>query len=209
MSSKNLSAREVQGFVLGLLLITSGGLVIGSGSPGNGSPPLNINGIQTCQTFFFAFSGTGSGPMAVTPGTAAPSMPVSTQTNPAPQSQAGEDFMYVRQGNTYAIFPQSPEESMQYLLLAQMPQLWSDSRHKRSRFRTHVEILDLLKGGPLSTFEVAFQLRLNSKRTRDYLEFLEQQELVERGLEEKALYNTTPKGMVFVERARALLFLDN
>jgi len=94
-------------------------------------------------------------------------------------------------------------------LFAMLPQVWSDSAKKRSRLRICVEILELLKQGPLSPFEVAFQLRLNSKRTKMYLEFLKQQKSLE-SIEQdgRVLYRLTPAGMALIERAKAVLFLD-
>jgi len=203
-SKKNFGAQKMHVIMLGLFLITSSGIVAGSGVPWNVSLPMN--GIQGGQTFFSLPISSPYGSAGVT----TPSIPtVLLQTISTSQSQAGESFVFVRQGDTYAIFPQSSEEPIQYPVLAQTLQMWCDPHRKRSRFRTHVEILELLKNGPLSAFEVAFQLRLNSKRTKEYLEFLEQQELVELGEGKRALYRITPKGMASVEMARAFLFLDN
>jgi len=204
MSSKNLSACEVKATLLGLLLITSGSLAVGWGSPWNGLSPLG--GIQAGQTFVLTTSGQIPGPYPVT---GAAQTPLASLLTTLPvQSPTGQDFVFAREGGSYAIFPASSDEPTHSSLLVQIPQVWYDSHRKRSRFRTHVEILELLRRGPLSAFEVAFQLRLNSKRTREYLEFLELQQLVGRGMEDKALFAITPDGMALIERARALLFLD-
>jgi predicted transcriptional regulator len=203
----NLRAQELQVTMLGLLLITSSGIITESGMPLNALTPQN--GIQAGQTFVSVVVGPTSSSYGVAGQAASTTIPGPLQTILASQSQAGENFIFVRQGETYAVFPQSSDESLQSPLLAQMTQIWNDSHRKRSRFRTHVEILELLKSGPLSAFEVAFQLRLNSKRTREYLEFLEQNGLVELGQREKTLYRITPSGMTLVERARTFLFLDN
>lgn len=37
----------------------------------------------------------------------------------------------------------------------------------------YLEILELLKRGPLTPFEIAFYARLNHKRTKEYINFLE------------------------------------
>jgi predicted transcriptional regulator len=58
-------------------------------------------------------------------------------------------------------------------LFAIMPSLWADHSRKRSRFEVYLEILELLKRGPLTPFEVAFYARLNHKRTKEYINFLE------------------------------------
>jgi len=58
-------------------------------------------------------------------------------------------------------------------LFAIMPDLWADHSRKRSRFEVYLEILELLKRGPLTPFEVAFYARLNHKRTKEYINFLE------------------------------------
>jgi predicted transcriptional regulator len=206
-SKKNLRAQELQVTMLGLLLIISSGIVTGLGMPLNALTPQN--GIQVGQTFVSVIVGPTSSSYGVEGQAASATIPGPLQTILASQSQAGENFFFVRQGETYAVFPQSSDEPLQSPLLTQMPQIWNDSHRKRSRFRTHVEILELLKSGPLSAFEVAFQLRLNSKRTREYLEFLEQNGLVELGHREKTLYRITPSGMALVERAKTFLFLDN
>jgi predicted transcriptional regulator len=96
------------------------------------------------------------------------------------------------------------------LLLALLPQVWLESAKRRSGLRIYVEILELLKAGPLTPFDISFRLRLNAERTRKYLEFLAEHdalETVER--HGKILYGITPAGMSLLERVRAVLFLAN
>lgn len=87
--------------------------------------------------------------------------------------------------------------------------VWLDEAKRRSRFRIFVEILEVLKGGPMTPFEIAFKLRLNSKRTKAYLEHLAEKELLERSLhEDTAVYCLTPRGWDFSENMREAFLLD-
>jgi predicted transcriptional regulator len=91
-------------------------------------------------------------------------------------------------------------------LFAPLLQVWLDSERRRSRFRIYVEILDLLKRGPMTPYEVAFHLRLNRKKAREYLEFLKINSFLEfMEYEGRAAYNITPVGKTFVENLKSVL----
>ena len=88
---------------------------------------------------------------------------------------------------------------------AQLPQAWSDASRKRSRFRIVVEILEVLKDGPMTPYELGFRLRLNEKRTRKYLDLLEKKGLVERTIQDrKAKYVASAAGSAFVANLRMI-----
>jgi predicted transcriptional regulator len=94
-------------------------------------------------------------------------------------------------------------------LFAPLLQVWLDSERRRSRFRIYVEILDLLKGGPMTPYEVAFHLRLNRKKAREYLEFLKINSFLEfMECEGRVTYNITPVGKTFVENLKSVLEAD-
>jgi predicted transcriptional regulator len=91
-------------------------------------------------------------------------------------------------------------------LFAPLLQVWLDSERRRSRFRIYVEILDLLKLGPMTPYEVAFHLRLNRKKAREYLEFLKKNSFLESvEYEGRATYVITPVGKTFVENLKSIL----
>ena len=86
-----------------------------------------------------------------------------------------------------------------------MPNLWADHSRKRSRFEVYLEILELLKRGPLTPFEVAFYARLNHKRTKEYISFLERSgylELIDEDGRTVCVLSTS--GGNVVERVRAI-----
>ncbi|HKW04573.1 MAG TPA: winged helix-turn-helix domain-containing protein [Nitrososphaerales archaeon] len=120
------------------------------------------------------------------------------------------NYIYVRQGNVYNVFPESILEngSGTYGVIVFSPLLsvWLDSERRRSRFRIYVEILDLLRKGPMTPYEVSFHLRLNSKRTRDFMAFLAEKKFLQFSDQEGRLLCTiTPPGAIFVENLRAIL----
>jgi predicted transcriptional regulator len=89
-------------------------------------------------------------------------------------------------------------------------EVWLDSQRRRSRFRIYVETLDILKGGPLTPYEIAFHLRLNRKRTRQYIEFLLDKGFLERiDQDDKTLYSLSAAGRAFLENMKTVLGQDN
>ncbi|MGI0092445.1 MAG: winged helix-turn-helix domain-containing protein [Nitrososphaerales archaeon] len=84
--------------------------------------------------------------------------------------------------------------------------VWLDSERRRSRFRIYVEILDLLKKRPMTPYEISFHLRLNSKRTKDYVEFLAEKKFLDcsdRGA--RLVCSITSSVATFVENMRMTL----
>jgi len=80
-----------------------------------------------------------------------------------------------------------------------------DHSRKRSRFQVYVEILELLKRGPLTPFELAFYARLNHKRTKEYIKFLERAGYVEFIDEDgRAICVLSASGGSLVERLRVI-----
>lgn len=86
-----------------------------------------------------------------------------------------------------------------------IPGLWLDSSKRRSRSQIYVEILELMKRGPMTPFEIAFYARLNHKRTKDYAEFLKRSGYLETVVEDGRLtYVLTKNGIVFLDGVKAL-----
>lgn len=68
-----------------------------------------------------------------------------------------------------------------------------------------MEILDVMKRGPMTPFEVAFYARLNHQRTKAYAEFLEKSGYLQAVVEDgRKMYVLTKDGASFLERAKAL-----
>jgi predicted transcriptional regulator len=89
--------------------------------------------------------------------------------------------------------------------LAVVPRLWTDSARKRSRFQIYIEILELLRRGPLTPFEVAFYARLNHKKAKEYLKFLEQKGYIELVYEDgRRMWVLSTSGGSIVEKVRAI-----
>jgi len=127
-----------------------------------------------------------------------------------PFTGSGVNYFYAREGNTYAVFPESILENggspLSLVTFAPLVSVWLDSERRRSRFRIYVEILDLLKKGPMTPYEVSFHLRLNSKRTREYIEFLADKKFLDCSDEEgKLLCSITMPGATFVDNLRMIL----
>jgi len=127
-------------------------------------------------------------------------------------SSSVTDYFYVRQGNVYYIFPQQDtfengaDSPSAFFAFAPLLFVWLDSERRRSRFRIYVEILDLLKKGPMTPYEVSFHLRLNSKRTREFVEFLAEKKFLDCSEQEgKLVCSITESGFVLVENLRIIL----
>jgi predicted transcriptional regulator len=88
---------------------------------------------------------------------------------------------------------------------AAVPKVWWDFFQRRSKFEIYVEILELMKRGPMTPFEVAFYARLNHQRTKEYTEFLAQSGYLQAMSEDgKTLYALTKEGLGFLERVESL-----
>jgi len=89
---------------------------------------------------------------------------------------------------------------------AAVPKVWWDFFQRRSKFEIYVEILELMKRGPMTPFEVAFYARLNHKRTKEYAEFLAEAGYLHPVTEEgRALYALTKDGIGFLDGLQSLL----
>lgn len=127
-----------------------------------------------------------------------------------PFTGSGVNYFYAREGNTYTVFPENILENggspLSLVVFGPLLTVWLDSERRRSRFRIYVEILDLLKKGPMTPFEVSFHLRLNSKRTREYIEFLAEKNFLECSNQEgKFICTITSPGATFVQNMRMIL----
>jgi predicted transcriptional regulator len=127
-----------------------------------------------------------------------------------PFTGSGLDYFYAREGNTYTIFPENMLENggspLSLVVFGPLLSVWLDSERRRSRFRIYVEILDLLKKGPMTPYEVSFHLRLNSKRTREYIEFLAEKSFLECSDQEgRSICTITSPGATFVQNMRMIL----
>lgn len=89
---------------------------------------------------------------------------------------------------------------------AAVPKIWWDFFQRRSKFEIYVEMLELMKSGPMTPFEVAFYARLNHKRTKEYAEFLADAGYLQPVTEEgRVLYALTNEGQGFLDRVQTLL----
>jgi predicted transcriptional regulator len=127
-----------------------------------------------------------------------------------PFSGSGVDYFYAREGNTYAFFPENILEnggsSLSLVVFGPLLAVWLDSERRRSRFRIYVEILDLLKKGPMTPYEVSFHLRLNSKRTIEYIKFLAEKNFLECSDQQgRFICTITSPGATFVQNMRLIL----
>jgi len=126
-------------------------------------------------------------------------------------SGSSADYIFARQGNAYNVFPVNILENggnpYSIAVFGPLLSVWLDSERRRSRFRIYVEILDLLRKGPITPYEVSFHLRLNSKRTRDYIEFLAEKNFLEcSDRDGKMICSITAPGATFVENMRMILY---
>jgi predicted transcriptional regulator len=66
---------------------------------------------------------------------------------------------------------------------------------------------DILKEGAMTPYEISFRLRLNQKRTKEYLEFLQKNSLVDCEEKEdgKRVCEIAENGKVFFENLRSVL----
>lgn len=122
---------------------------------------------------------------------------------PAPSTGAG---CYQKLGlgaGESVVTPQS--FSMFTSLTPAVPKLWWDFFQRRSRFEIYVEVLELMKRGPMTPFELAFYARLNHKRTKEYVEYLESVGYLHAVSEDgRTVFVLTKDGGGFLERAKAL-----
>jgi predicted transcriptional regulator len=124
-----------------------------------------------------------------------------TLPNPAPASSQTASEV---QTETPA-GPSLPITGLSTPIVTIIPSWWAGQSRKRSRFEVYVEILELLKRGPLTPFEVAFYARLNHKRTKEYIGFLEQSGYVTIVNEDgRIVCVLSASGANVVERARAV-----
>jgi predicted transcriptional regulator len=123
-----------------------------------------------------------------------------------PESSASQQTVRPQADATNGSSPSLlPEPSS---LLAVVPNLWTDHSRKRSRFQVYVEILELLKRGPLTPFELAFHARLNHKRTKEYIKFLERAGYLELINEDgRTICVLSASGGSLVQRLRAIYAL--
>jgi predicted transcriptional regulator len=99
-----------------------------------------------------------------------------------------------------------PSPSAVSSVTAAVPKVWWDFFQRRSKFEIYVEILELMKRGPMTPFEVAFYARLNHKRTKEYAEFLAEAGYLQPVTEEgRALFVLTKEGLGFLDRVQSLL----
>ncbi|HKW04660.1 MAG TPA: winged helix-turn-helix domain-containing protein [Nitrososphaerales archaeon] len=95
-------------------------------------------------------------------------------------------------------------------LAAIVPGIWDESSKKRSRPQIYVEILELLKRGPMTPFEIAFYARLNHKRCKEYLRLLEREEYVQSKEEDgKTIFGLSENGKVIVDQVRNIFGAKN
>jgi predicted transcriptional regulator len=202
-----------------ILLLLSAGLSAPTASAlqrsqlGGDFSQLNLPVPQTTSNpnagaFFFSYFGASTNGGVYSPTSSEGETPNSLPQIPVLGSSG--DYFYIRQGNDYNFFPENVLENggSPYALVAFGPLLsvWLDSERRRSRFRIYVEILDLLRKGPMTPYEVSFHLRLNSKRTNEYIEFLAEKKFLDCiDQEGKLVCTITTPGATFVENLKTIL----
>jgi len=136
--------------------------------------------------------------------------PTNTGSLPVTVLPGDTDVIYSLQGSLYMVFSISGPGQGASPLALQSPavlSVWAAQANRRSRFRIYIEILDVLKAGPLTPFEIAFRLRLNSKRAKGYVDHLVQKGLLKTE-EEKDLVSLTASGLGFADEIRKALLID-
>ena len=126
------------------------------------------------------------------------------------QLPSGGDAMFALQDGSYVLVPVSgltQGESPAALQSPAVLTVWKAQPARRSRFRIYVEILEALRGGPMTPFEIAFRLRLNSKRAKGYVERLMEKRLLE-SVEHDDLVALTASGRAFAEEMQNAILLD-
>jgi len=123
---------------------------------------------------------------------------------------AKENYFFIRDVSALIIFPQTVLEngssSSPSVPFAPLLLVWLDSERRRSRFRIYVEILEALRRGPMTPYEVSFYLRLNSKRTREYVEFLIKKGFLESTtIDGKTVCTVTESGKVLADSMKTIL----
>ena len=185
--------RQMTAFMLVFLIGSSGCISVVTGSSESnplGSALSFIVSILSARNFFQASVGEAMSP----PGGSSSGSESSTSQQTVSESQS--------ETATGSALPMASTSSA---LLTIMPDLWADHSRKRSRFEVYLEILELLKRGPLTPFEVAFYARLNHKRTKEYINFLERSgylELVDEDGRTVCVLSTS--GGNVVERVRSI-----
>jgi predicted transcriptional regulator len=130
---------------------------------------------------------------------------------PESQPSPGADSMFILEGGSYAVVPTSganEEGSPNALQSSAVLLVWEEAEPRRSRFRIYIEILDVLKGGPMTPFEIAFRLRLNSKRAKRYVSHLTEKGMLEPVGERGLTVALTESGRVFADDMRKAILLD-
>lgn len=167
--------------------------------------PSNPNGVD----YFFSYVGIGSANSG-SPSPISAEMETQNLLPQIPISGGGANYLYARQGNVYYVYPETMlvngGNPLTPIAFGPLLSIWLDSERRRSRFRIYVEILDLLRKGPMTPYEVSFHLRLNSKRTREYIEFLADKKFLDCSDQEgRITFAITPPGAIFVENLRMIL----
>ena len=121
---------------------------------------------------------------------------------------SGQGYFLSNGGYTSSASFQSFYSTYPSHVTAAIPGLWLDSvnRKRRTRSQIYVEILELLRRGPMTPFEIAFYARLNHKRAKEYTEFLKLCVYLQTAedVDGKKVYVLTKEGVSFLERAKAL-----
>lgn len=170
-------------------------------------PVMQPSSLNSRGSFFFSNAEVSPSSGSNSPTSAEGQTPTFSQI---PVTGSGADYIYERQGNIYNVFPESILENggSPFTLVAFGPLLsvWLDSERRRSRFRIYVEILDLLRKGPMSPYEISFHLGLNSKRTREYIEFLADKKFLDcSGQDGRFVCTITVPGAILVENLKMIL----
>ena len=97
------------------------------------------------------------------------------------------------------------EVALSLVAFAPLISVWLDSERERSRFRIYVERSGSQKGTH-DSLRVSFHLRLNSKRTKEFIEFLGDKKFLDCSDQEgRLLCAITTPGVTFVDNLRTIL----
>ena len=182
--------RGVLGEILGFFGITTESYSITAQADGNAGIMMKMNGIS-------------GGPVSVTTESGmVSSSQVFFAVSPSGQAVVVTGINSIYSGSMSQSY--SSTVSLTSITSA-IPGLWLDSSKRRSRSQIYVEILELMKRGPMTPFEIAFYARLNHKRTKDYAEFLKRSGYLETVVEDgRMTYVLTKNGIVFLDGVKAL-----
>jgi|SRR5579872_1644928 len=182
------------------LMVSSGCIPANSTSTVVTSSNLQPNDLFILFAMFDPF-------LTVTSTQVAPSAQVSTATpqSAVPSPSGGETITSQPESSGLTLSFSTSSSTTIVSLVSIIPGLWDESSKKRPRSQIYVEILELLKRGPMTPFEIAFYVRLNHQRTKEYIRLLERSGYLESMKEDgKTTYVVSESGRLVIEKVKRI-----